>query len=126
MILVDSNIFIDYWKNPTEEWTSVFRQNDVAVCGVIQTELLRGSHSEKEFNQIKNALACFEYLSFSDNDWIEVSKLFVTLKKAGLSVPFQDGIIAYLADKNDCEIWTNDKHFNLIGTVIPKIKIRSN
>lgn len=104
MILVDTNIFIDYWKNPKELWTRIFEQNEIAICGVIKTELLRGSNSDNQFTQIKNALDCFEYLYFDENDWIEISRLFITLKKAGLSVPFQDGIIAYLAKKYDCEI----------------------
>lgn len=125
MILVDTNIFIDYWKNPKELWTRIFEQNEIAICGVIKTELLRGSNSDNQFTQIKNALDCFEYLYFDENDWIEISRLFITLKKAGLSVPFQDGIIAYLAKKYDCEIWSNDNHFTLIKNVIPEVKIWS-
>jgi predicted nucleic acid-binding protein len=38
-------------------------------------------------------------------------------------VPFQDGIIAYLAIKNDCQIWTLDNHFKLIKTVVPSLKL---
>lgn len=125
MILVDSNIFIDYWKHPLEEWTEVFKQNEIAVCGVIQAELLRGSHSDMEFKQIKEALDCFEYLTFEDDDWIELSRLFITLKKAGLSVPFQDGIIAWIAIKNKCEIWTHDNHFKLISNIFPQISLRN-
>lgn len=123
MILVDTNVFIDYWNNPIQSWTNVFQKNEIAVCGVIKTELLRGCHSKKEFEKIQNALDCFEYLSFDEKDWIEVSKIFIELKRCGLSVPFQDGIIAYIAKKYKCKIWTNDSHFKLIKNIIPEINL---
>ena len=44
MILVDTNIIIDFWDKPTDETRKIFEDNDVAICGVIKTELLRGSN----------------------------------------------------------------------------------
>ncbi|WP_296690592.1 hypothetical protein [Treponema sp. UBA6852] len=38
-----------------------------------------------------------------------------------LAVPFQDAMIAYLAIKHDCEVWTNDKHFRLMQVVLPSL-----
>ena len=32
MILVDSNVFIDYWKNPGEAATKTFMHNEIAVA----------------------------------------------------------------------------------------------
>ena len=49
--------------------------------------------------------------------------IFAKLKKSGLTIPFQDGIIAYLAIKNDCQLWTFDNHFKLIKTVVPVLKL---
>ena len=31
MILVDTNIIIDYWKNPSEEYEDFFINNEVAI-----------------------------------------------------------------------------------------------
>lgn len=47
MILVDTNVIIDFWDKPTEEVKNILEENDIAICGVIKTELLRGSNSEK-------------------------------------------------------------------------------
>ena len=101
MILADTNIIIDFWDNPNDEYARIFEDNEIATCGVIKTELLRGSNSEKQFSQIEEALNDFTYFSFSEKDWISLSKLFITLKKNGLAVPFQDAMIAYLAIKHD-------------------------
>ena len=123
MILVDTNILIDFWKNPTSEKQLIFEQEEIATCGVIFTEILRGSKNPKESEKLKTALECFEYLTFEKQDWLEVACLFAKLKKSGLTIPFQDGIIAYLAIKNDCQLWTLDNHFKLIKTVVPMLKL---
>ena len=34
MILVDTNILIDFLKNPTKEKESIFQENEIATCGV--------------------------------------------------------------------------------------------
>ena len=123
MILVDTNVIIDFWDKPTKEAKNAFEGNEIAICGVIKTELLRGSNSEKQFSQMEEALNDFTYLSFSEKDWISLAKQFITLKTNGLVVPFQDALIAYLAIKNNCEVWTNDKHFKLMQVVLPELKL---
>ncbi len=123
MILVDSNVFIEFWKNPLDNQKKVFLYNEIAICGVIKSELLRGTSSEKQFREVFNALDCFNYLFFEESDWSELAKLFVDLRKNGISIPFQDGMIAYLAIKNNCKLWTNDKHFKLIQIVKPELQI---
>lgn len=123
MILADTNVIIVFWDNPNDEYARIFEDNEIATCGVIKTELLRGSNSEKQFSQIEEALNDFTYFSFSEKDWISLSKLFITLKKNGLAVPFQDAMIAYLAIKHDCEVWTNDKHFKLMQVVLPSLRL---
>lgn len=123
MILADTNVIIDFWDNPNDEYARIFENNEIATCGVIKTELLRGSNSKKQFSQIEEALNDFTYFSFSEKDWISLSKLFITLKKNGLAVPFQDAMIAYLAIKHDCEVWTNDKHFKLMQVVLPSLRL---
>lgn len=123
MILTDSNVFIDYWKNPTAEMKDIFLHNEIAVCGIIKTELLRGCNSQEEFEQITNALECFGYCNIEENDWPEIAQLFIKLRQNGVTVPFQDGVIAFLAIKNKFKLWTNDKHFKLIQVVEPELQL---
>lgn len=72
---------------------------------------------------MEEALNDFIYLPFSEKDWISLSKQFIALKQNGLAVPFQDAMIAYLAIKHNCELWTNDKHFKLMQVVLPELKL---
>ena len=123
MILADTNIIIDFWNKPAVAAEKIFSENDIAICGVIKTELLPGSQSADDFAQIQMSLADFYYLNFAKNDWVALAKQFITLKKHGLVVPFQDAMIAFLAIKYDCEVWTNDKHFKLMQKVLPELKL---
>lgn len=123
MILVDTNVLMDFWKAPSQVAKSVFEQEEIAICGVIKTEVLRGSRSVEEFNRLEKALNCFEYLDFNEKDWICLAEDLVRMKNSGISVPMQDAMIAYLAIKNNCKLWSNDKHFLLIKTVLSELSL---
>ena len=86
MILVDTNIIIDFWNNPTAASVKIFSENDIALCGVIKTELLRESKSTNDFAQIQTPLTDFYYLNFVENDWVSLAKQFIALKKNRLVV----------------------------------------
>lgn len=32
MILVDTNIIIDFWDNPSDEYAKIFEENEIATC----------------------------------------------------------------------------------------------
>ncbi len=46
-----------------------------------------------------------------------------SLRKSGLTVPYPDAIIAFIAIKNDASVWTNDKHFKLIQAAVDELKL---
>ncbi len=115
MILVDTNIIIDFWKNPTDIKKEVFCKNDIATCGIIKAELIYGARSEKEITLLVKALESFEYLVFEESDWVEFGRFLNRLKTKGITIPFQDCVIAYLAIKTNCYLWTNDRHFMVIS-----------
>lgn len=75
MILIDTNIIIDYWKKPDSNMETVFDNELCAVCGVVRTELLRGAVSEKNVHEIINAISEFEYIDFAAEDWDELGNL---------------------------------------------------
>ena len=122
MILVDTNIIIDYWKTPDDKTTNIFEKEDIAICGVVEAELIHGALSEKEIGKILEAVSCFENLPFS-GDWISLGKMLNKLRKSGFTVPFTDAIIAQTAIEYDVSLLTNDHHFTLINSVIPELQL---
>ena len=123
MLLVDTNIFIDFWNNPSEEITKIFADEDIVICGIVRAELLHGAVSEKDFKNIVSLLNTFEELDMISSDWQLLGEYLYRLRKSGISVPISDAIIALIAIKNDVPVWTADKHFWLMKKELQDLKI---
>ena len=123
MILVDSNIIIDYWRQPNNKIRNIFLENDVYICGIIKSELLHGSKDVNQYHKIKEAISDFPIIDLYPLFWDELGYNLFTLKKSGLTVPIQDAMIATLAINFDLKLWTNDKHFFHIKRILPKLQI---
>ena len=122
-ILVDTNVMIDYMKRPTEKMKGVFQNEDVVISGVVISELLHGALSEKEMKSLEEDLGVFESLNIGQSDWNDFGKFLYRVRKSGLTVPYQDALIAFVAIKNDVPVWTKDKHFKLIQAAEEKLKL---
>ena len=125
MILVDTNIIVDFWRKPTEALKKVFLEEIVAICGITKAELMHGARSEKDLLTISEALSDFEYIPLDESIWDEVGKLLYRLRKSGITVPFQDIVLCALALKYNLLLWTNDKHFALIKMEIENLRLFS-
>lgn len=123
MILADTNIFIDFWNNPTEDLKNVFIKEDVVICGVVRAELLHGAVSAKDFANITTMLEAFDEFNLEIPDWQILGDNLYNLRKKGISIPFSDAIIATIALKHSIPIWTGDKHFLLIQSVLTGLNI---
>jgi len=122
-ILADSNVYIDFWKKPNQRIIDTFSTEDVVICGVVKCELLHGAKSDADFTRIRDALDEFEELAFEESDWEKLGIQLYKLRTKGITVPFQDAIIALLSIKHGVPIWTNDKHFALIKAVFPDLQL---
>ena len=123
MLMIDSNIIIDFWRNPTKELEQEFITHECCICGVQIAELLYGAASEKDAIAIESALSVFEFVPFKDTDWNILGNFLYSLRKKGITVPFPDAIIACLSLNRGISIWTNDKHFTLIQTAFPALQL---
>ena len=101
MVLVDTNIIIDYWKTPDDKMSAIFNKEDIAICGVVEAELIHGALSEKDISNILDALSCFEKLPF-DGDWVFLGKMLYKLRKSGITVPFTDAMIDHSSTSVYC------------------------
>ena len=123
MVMVDSNVVIDFWRNPTDDMKRKFLTHECCICGVQVAELLYGAVSEKDSATIENALSSFTFIQIEDSDWLLLGKFLYKLRKKGITVPFPDALIASLAIRCDIPVWTLDKHFHLIQSVFPDLKL---
>ena len=111
MILIDTNLLIDYLKGGNTILSDLLEKEELAICGIIIAELLHGVNSKKEQQLIEDAIEDFELLPIEDTIWHSVGNNLNKLRKNGLNVPFQDAILATLCINNNIKIATNDSHF---------------
>jgi len=64
MVLVDSSVWIDFFKNkPTREvmiLKDALKNDSVLMCEIVVMEVLRGISDDSQFLQIKNLFASLE------------------------------------------------------------------
>lgn len=122
-VLADSNIIIDFWKKPTQDQIRVFSNEDVVICGVVRSELMQGARSDADLLRINETLDEFEDINIENADWPIFGEMLYKLRSHGITVPFQDVLIAFICIKHHVHLWTNDKHFQNIQKVLGELKI---
>ena len=123
MILVDTNIIVDFWRNPSEILRKVFLEERVAICGITKAELMRGARSEADLLAISDTLSGFEYIPLDELIWDEVGELSYHLRRNGITIPFQDAVICTLALRYGLSLWSNDNHFAMAKTVFKDLRL---
>jgi hypothetical protein len=91
MILVDSSVWIDYFRGeatPQSEMLDALLGNEPLVVGdLILAEVLQGFQSERDFNQAKQLLMSFETIEIVGRDVaIQAARNFRTLRGHGVTV----------------------------------------
>ena len=91
MILVDSSVWIDFFRgNSTpqvERLDVLLAQERIAVGDLIMTEVLQGVRSERDFNQARKTLDTFEFVELGGFDIsIQAAKNFRALRSLGITV----------------------------------------
>ncbi|MEH0168476.1 PIN domain nuclease [Paucibacter sp. JuS9] len=91
MILVDSSVWIDYFRGAataqTEKLDSLLGREPLAIGDLILAEVLQGFVSDRDFNQAKKLLDSLEVVELGGKDIaIQAAKNFRTLRALGFTV----------------------------------------
>lgn len=125
MVLVDTNIIIDVWKNSESPYKKVFETEKICICGVVRSELLHGAYSEKNLSLMSKNLDLLKEINIQNHEWDDFGKMLYKLRKNGVTLPYADALIAFIAIRNDVSVLTEDKHFRLIQVIFPDLKLFS-
>src|SRR5262249_31589038 len=113
MILVDSSVVIDALRKPDPKLQNLFTSLQPAICGIVRAEVLHGAKDATDYAKLSLVLANFPQVAMPDSIWEIVGRHLWTLRSKGVSVPFQDVVIATVAIENDIELWTRDTQFQM-------------
>lgn len=119
-ILVDTSIWIDYFRSGdhSSDLDFLIKENLVATNDIILAELVPFLKIKKQTKVIK-LLHQIDKLSLKI-DWEEIIQFqFKCLKKGISGIGIPDLMIAQNAKVNHCKIYSLDKHFQLLKSIIP-------
>ena len=120
MVLIDTSAWLLALKKNfhpliKERIEKLLAENDVAINGMIELELLGGAKSEKEYNRLFIRLDSLYHIEADRPLWNIASKLAFDLKRKGVTVPYTDIFIAASALKDNAILVHADSHFDLIA-----------
>ncbi|MDX9806560.1 MAG: PIN domain-containing protein [bacterium] len=118
-IIVDSSVWIDYFRNGQNSGIldNLIDENLIAVNDLILTEIIPPLQLKKQ-TRIIDLLNEIENLELHI-DWQQIRDFqYMCLKNGINKMGISDLIIAQNAIQNNTSIFTLDKHFSLLKTVI--------
>lgn len=91
MILVDSSVWIDYFRSADTPQValldSLFGRSPLAVGDLIAAEVLQGVRDEQEFKLVKKTLEAFDHVDLVGYDIaVKASENYRTLRALGITV----------------------------------------
>ena len=123
MILCDTCILIDYWKNPSELRHLNISKDKHSICGIVKTELFHGARTDDEADNMLKTFSSFELITIDEYDWEFTGLMLQTIHIQGFTIPVSDMLIAYIGIKYDIPVWTKDKNFKIIQAIYPELKL---
>ncbi len=131
MILVDTSVWIEIFKDKTGHTEKAFRERigpeNYVLSRFNQLELLQGARSQKEWELLEDYLATQYYLEASDNTWREAARVYFELRRRGVTLNSPvDCCIAQIALEHGALLLHRDKDFEKISRVRPLDQERFN
>jgi predicted nucleic acid-binding protein len=121
-VLIDSSVFIDLLRAGLDPGVELLRRCetlDLATCGMVQLEVLRGVAAPKVQNRLIQFMSVMLYVPTDNQMWEEATRLGWQLGREGWNLPAQDIVIAACARRIGAAVLTYDKHF----TAIPELRV---
>lgn len=118
MILVDSSVWIDYFKgtvtSQTEILDDLLGREPLATGDLILTELLQGFGEDRDFNEARRMLMSLTLVELAGHDIaIQAAKNFRTLRRLGVTVRKTiDSVIATKCIESGYELLHDDRDFD--------------
>ncbi|MBI4433022.1 MAG: PIN domain-containing protein [Candidatus Omnitrophica bacterium] len=128
MILVDSSVWIDYFRKSQNVQTDKLREalsqnKDLCVSGIIFTEVLQGIVSDGDYRQVKSMLEALILLPMPNEAYGLAADIYRRAKKNGHTIRNTvDCLIAACAVTHDVPLLHRDRDFLIIAK-FSKIKL---
>ena len=123
MVIVDTSAWIEYTRNTGSPVCSELQgldPVDLAICGVIRSEVLAGARNESELNWLLRHLHQAQVIPIEPEDYDAAARLYRQCRRQGETVRSMiDCIIAAVAIRVDVPILHHDGDFEALARHTP-------
>lgn len=92
----------------------ILDKDQSATAGIIILELLQGTKTKKEYEEIFSDLSALHYFEENKEIWKKASLLGFELRRKGKTIPSTNLLIASISLYYDLDILHADNHFEII------------
>jgi len=121
MVIADTSVWIPFFNRPDSPekvaLDLLIDADEVVLVGVTLAELLQGCRISSERDSLCDALLALPYYEVTQSTWSQTGDLSAQLLRRGVTLPLSDLIIAALAIKHNCHVYSLDTHFKKIPGV---------
>lgn len=117
LVLPDSSFYITATRtgrDPLVELGAKADDYEIATCGLVQIEVLRGRSDPHVLRRFRDTFAVMIYLATTHATWERATQLAWSLDRQGVVIPATDLIIAACALQTGAAVLTYDAHFRQI------------
>jgi predicted nucleic acid-binding protein len=131
MILIDTSVFIGYFKeekNIHDDKMDYLIDNEIpyGICHYVYQELLQGSANEHEYELLKSYLNTLPFynLRYGKKSFENAALMYINCRRKGITVRSTiDLLIAEIAIENNLYLFHNDNDYTNIVKVNQNLKI---
>ena len=121
-ILIDTSVWIEYFRSKSssvaQKVDRILEEDEIYVPKLIIAELMQGSRSKKELSIIEDFFDAFHIIDQKEDSWIKAGSLSYKLKKKGKNINLFDCYIAVIAQEYGCIIFSLNRHFKEMQSLI--------
>ncbi len=121
-ILIDTSVWIEYFRSKSssvvQKVDRILEEDEVYIPKIIIAELMQGSRSKKELSIIEDFFDAFHIIDQKEDSWIKAGSLSYKLKKKGKNINLFDCYIAVIAQEYGCIIFSLNRHFKEMQSLI--------
>jgi len=125
MILVDTSVWIDFFgghqlSHVGKLETLISKGEEIAICGVILTEIFQGIRDKQQFLETEERLDTLILLPMNRSTFIMAAHIYRSLRTKGITIRKSiDCMIAAAALENKAYLLHNDRDFKVITEHFP-------
>jgi len=122
MVIVDTSAWVEFFRRDGDPHVKLAVKGlldayQCALCGPVELEFLGGARPP-EIPRIRAGFDILPYVRSDDKLWRIAATNFGKLRAAGFTVPWNDILIATLAQQRGHSVYAHDKHFPIMANVL--------